>query len=118
MLISGSARRQGCFSAEYASRYCNGEALMAAARDHAARILRPEPDGTEGDAARDASAGLANQLRNHISEEARRHAETPDRPAIDKPPTDKPAAAPAAAAAAVSAAPKSGKRRVVLVGIL
>jgi membrane fusion protein (multidrug efflux system) len=89
---------------------------MAAARDHAARILRPEPDGTEGDAARDASAGLADQLRNHISEEVRRHAETPDRPAIDKPPTDKPAAAPAAAA--VSAAPKSGKRRLVLVGIL
>ena len=49
---------------------------MAAARDHAARILRPEPDGTEGEAARDASAGLADQLRNHISEETRRHAET------------------------------------------
>jgi membrane fusion protein (multidrug efflux system) len=71
----------------------------------------------EGEAARDASAALADQLRNHISEEARRHAETPGRPAIDKPPTDKPVAA-AAPPAAESAAAKSGKRRLVLMGIL
>ena len=91
---------------------------MAAARDQAARIIRPEPDTAEGEAARVAAAALADQLRNHLSEEARRPAETPDRPAIDKPATDKRAAAPAAPAAAASAAPKSGKRRLVLMGIL
>jgi membrane fusion protein (multidrug efflux system) len=84
---------------------------MAVARDQAARILRPEPDSAGGDSARDASAALAESLRAHLSEEivARRHAETPDRPAADKP------AAPAAAA--ISAAPKSGKRKLVLTGI-
>ena len=52
---------------------------MAAARDQAARILRTEPDTADGEAARDASAALAEQLRAHLSEEtvARRPAETP-----------------------------------------
>jgi membrane fusion protein, multidrug efflux system len=85
---------------------------MAAARDQAARILRTEPDTAEGEAARDVSA-LADQLRTHVSEDARRHAETLDRPAIDKPPTEKPAAAPTAR----PAAPKPGRRRLVLMGI-
>jgi membrane fusion protein (multidrug efflux system) len=87
---------------------------MAAARDQAARILRPEPEA-EGSFARDASAAAADQPHAHSSEEtvARRTAETPDRPAIDKP------AAPAApAAAADPAAPKSGKRKLVLMGIV
>jgi membrane fusion protein (multidrug efflux system) len=87
---------------------------MAAARDQAARILRPEPDPAEGEPARDAGAVLAESLRAHLSEEitARRPAEAPvqDQPAIDKP------AAPPAAAAP-SAAPKSGKRKLVLSGI-
>jgi membrane fusion protein, multidrug efflux system len=87
---------------------------MAAARDQAARILRPEPDAVEAEPARDASAELADQLRAHLSEEtvARRHAETP---APDKPAIDKPAAAPAAPAP--SAAAKPGKRKLVLMGI-
>jgi membrane fusion protein (multidrug efflux system) len=87
---------------------------MAAARDQAARILRPEQDAAEGGFARDASAPLVDQTRPHVSEEtvARRPAETPDNPAIDKP-----AAAPTAPAAAASAARESGKRRLVLMGV-
>ena len=86
---------------------------MAAVRDQAARILRTEPDTAEGEAARDASAALAEQLRAHLSEEtvARRPAEAPVGPAIEKPAVEKPAAAPAAAA------PKSGKRKLVLMGV-
>jgi membrane fusion protein (multidrug efflux system) len=88
---------------------------MAAARDQAARIVRTEPDMAEGDAARDASAALADQLRAHLSEEtvARRHAETPEKPAADQP-----AAAPAAPAPAAAAAPKSARRRLVMMGIV
>jgi membrane fusion protein, multidrug efflux system len=91
---------------------------MAAARDQAARILRTEPDQAEGDAARDVSVDLANQLRAHLSEEtvARRPAEIPADPATEKPAVEKPAAAPAAPATA--AAPKSGKRKLVLMGIV
>jgi membrane fusion protein, multidrug efflux system len=87
---------------------------MAAARDHAARILRPEQDAAEGESARDASAALAESLRTHLSDEtvARRPAEAPDRPAIEKPAGDKPAAAPAN-----SAAPKSRKRKLVMMGV-
>jgi membrane fusion protein, multidrug efflux system len=89
---------------------------MAAARDQAARIVRPDPDTADGDVARDPSVVLAEQLRAHLANEtARRPAET-DLPAIEKP-----AAAPVApaipAAAAVSAAPKSGRRRMVMMGI-
>jgi membrane fusion protein, multidrug efflux system len=88
---------------------------MAAARDQAARILRTEPETAEGEAVRDPSTDLADQLRAHLADEAvaRRHAETPDRPAGDKP-----AAAPTAPAApAVSAAPQSGRRKLVMMGI-
>jgi membrane fusion protein (multidrug efflux system) len=95
---------------------------MAAARDQAARILRPEPDTAGDEAAHEASAALADQFRAHLSEEtvARRHAETSDRPAIDKPAIEKPAAAPAipTAPAAVSGAPKSGRRKLVLMGVI
>jgi membrane fusion protein (multidrug efflux system) len=91
---------------------------MAAARDQAARILRPEPDTAEGEAARDSSAALADQLRPHVSEESARRPVEAERPAIDKPVIDKPAVAPAAPTApAKSAAPKSGKRKMVLMGI-
>jgi membrane fusion protein, multidrug efflux system len=93
---------------------------MAAARDQAARILRPEPDRPESEPVRDASAVLAETLRAHLSEEitARRPMEVPvqDKPASDKPAIDNPAAP--AAAAAPAEAPKSGKRKkLVLSGI-
>src|SRR5258708_38728775 len=90
---------------------------MAGARDQAARILRPESDTAEGEAARDASAALADQLRTHPSGEtvARRPAETPASPGNEKPAVEKPAAAPAAATA--SGAPESGRRKLVLMGI-
>src|SRR5216684_329594 len=85
---------RGLFLAALALRHLNEEGRMAAARNQAARILRPEPEA-EGSFARDASAAPADQ------------------PAIDKP------AAPAApAAAADPAAPKSGKRKLVLMGIV
>ena len=60
---------------------------MAGARDQAARILRPEPATAEGDAARDASAALSDQLHTHPSDEtvARRPTETPASPAVEKP---------------------------------
>src|ERR1700733_13861159 len=88
---------------------------MAAARDQAARVLRPEQDPAEGESVRGASAALADSLRAHLSDEtvARRPAEAPERPAIDKPAADKPAVA----APAVSAAPKSRKRKLVLIGV-
>src|SRR3954454_9449266 len=88
---------------------------MAGARDQAARMLRPEPDAAEGESARDA---LAESLRAHVSEEtvARQPAETPANPSIDKPAIEKPAGAPAPGAE--QAAPKSGKRKLVLMGIV
>jgi membrane fusion protein (multidrug efflux system) len=83
---------------------------MAAARDQAARFLRPEPDAAEGETARDASAGLTDQLRAHVSEETARRPAEADRPAIDK-------LAAAPTASATSAAPNSGKRKIVVMGI-
>jgi membrane fusion protein (multidrug efflux system) len=88
---------------------------MAAARDQAARILRTEPDRAADESADAASADPAEAPRAYLAEETvtRRPAETLERPAIDKPAT-----APAApTAAAVSAAPKSGKRRLVMIGL-
>jgi len=85
---------------------------MAAARDQAARILRPDPDGKE--IARDPSTGIAASPHAQPPEEtvARRPAEAPGNPAIDHP-----SASPAAPAAAVSAAPKPGKRKLALMGV-
>jgi membrane fusion protein (multidrug efflux system) len=86
---------------------------MAAARDQAARILRTEPDPA---GSRDDSAALAEALRAHLTDEsARRHAETPARPAIDQPPVTPAPAAPTAAVPA--AAPKPGKRKLILMGV-
>ena len=83
---------------------------MAVARDQAARMLRPEPETAAGEAAQDASAVLADQLRAQITDEARRRpAETPSEPVPDKP-----AAAPAASAPAASAAPKAPKRKKLI----
>jgi membrane fusion protein, multidrug efflux system len=87
---------------------------MATARDQAARVLRPG-QGKESEVGHDGSAGLAEQLRAHVEESKRRPADTPAAPA-----TDKPVAAPGAAdapATADAAAPKSGGRKVVLIGI-
>ncbi len=82
---------------------------MAAARDQAARILRPEPDTADSGIARDVSP--AGQAGSESSEQTvgRRPAEAPD----DQPAIDQPAAAPAA-----NAQPKSGKRKLVLMGIV
>jgi membrane fusion protein (multidrug efflux system) len=78
---------------------------MAVARDQAARMLRPEPETAESEAARDASAGFAEQLRAQIPDEARRRpAETPTQPVPDKP----------AAPPAASAAPKAPKRKKLI----
>ena len=82
---------------------------MAVVRDQAARALREEPGGAEGDAAGEASRGLGETLRAHVSEETRR------RPAEPTPATDKPQPAPVSPAAAAPAKP--GRRRFVLMGI-
>ena len=87
---------------------------MAAARDQAARILHPEAERAEDTAAREAPAGLAGQLRSHPSEEnARPVAERP----LNEKPAAEPVAAPAAPVAAASAAAKSGKRKLVMMGV-
>jgi len=95
-----------------ASPYFYEEAVMAAPRDQAARILRSEPDTAASAIARDPSESPAEQARPDLSEETvgRRPAEAPDEPAIDQP------AAPAADAP--SKEPKSGKRKLVLMGIV
>ena len=89
---------------------------MAVARDQAARMLRSGPDTAAGESARDAPAALAEQLRAHVSEDPRRPADMPANPSIDKPAVEKPAGTPSGAAQAN--APKSGKRRLVLMGIV
>ncbi|QWG14443.1 HlyD family secretion protein [Bradyrhizobium sediminis] len=87
---------------------------MAAARDQAARILRPEPDAREGEFARDASMPPADQPRSRVAEEpvAHRPAEAPASPATTSPATAKPAGA------LEAAAPASGRRKLVLMGVL
>jgi membrane fusion protein (multidrug efflux system) len=84
---------------------------MAAARDQAARILRTEPDPAEVEAAREASAALADSIRTHLSDEtvARRPPEVPEKPAVAKPPAPE--------APVTSAQPKPGKRRMILIGV-
>src|SRR3984893_18667390 len=113
MLICSKRKWLGRFLASRGLRHCNEEAVMAAARDQAARILHPHSDMAESEIAPGTSPAAAEQARPHGSDETvgRRSAEAPDQPAIDQP-----AAAPAAAAA--SAEPKSGKRKLVLLGIV
>ena len=82
---------------------------MAAARDQAARILRNETEG-ESEAVREVSAAMADQLR-HVADEAKR------KPAEAPPSPGRPAAAPAATAAS-EPAKKSGKKRLVLMGVI
>jgi membrane fusion protein (multidrug efflux system) len=45
---------------------------MAAARDQAARIVRGGSETAQDEAAPEVSAQLADQLRTHVAEEARR----------------------------------------------
>jgi membrane fusion protein (multidrug efflux system) len=93
------------------------EPVMAGPRDQAARILRPEQDAPESGPAHSASPPAspapAEAFRARPSDDpsARRTADTPatERPA--------PVAPPAAQAAAPEAAPKSGKRKLVLMGV-
>src|ERR1700675_3347266 len=109
--------RRGLVGSRMQREFMMGEALMAAARDQAARILRTEPNTAEGDDVSRDAAALGEQLRAHLSDEtARRRSEAPASPAIEKPGVEQPAAAPGAPATA--AAPKSGKRRRVLMGIV
>ena len=82
---------------------------MAAARDHAARIIRAGPETAEEAAAPEAGAPLADQLRTHVAEETRR------RPA-EQHGAERPAAPPAGAAD--TAAAKPGKRKFVMIGAL
>jgi len=83
---------------------------MAAARDQAARILRPEPTTAEGETAREAQAAIADSIRSHLSEDTtgRRSAEVTERPAV---------ARPAAQEAPMTAAPKPGKGKMVFMGV-
>jgi membrane fusion protein (multidrug efflux system) len=87
---------------------------MAAPRDQAARIVRPqpEPEAAESEAARE-SAHLADQLRTHVAEEVKRRPaeQPPAAPAPDEP------SAPSIDAPS-PAAPKSGKRKFVMMGIV
>ena len=82
---------------------------MAAARDQAARILRPEPEANEGESAREAFTAAAEQSRSHAPEEpvVRRPAEAPAGPAIAK-----------SASAPEAAAPPSRKRKLFLMGVV
>ena len=82
---------------------------MAAARDQAARILHNETE-SESEAVREVSAAMADQLR-HVADEAKR------KPAEAPPSPGRPAAAPAATAAS-EPAKKSGKKRLVLMGVI
>ena len=78
---------------------------MAAPRDQAARMLRPEPEQVEAAPRRENSAAPAEQLRGQVAEESkRRPAETPVAPVIDKPVT-----APANSAA--------NRKKLVLMGV-
>jgi len=84
---------------------------MAAPRDQAARVVRPEPDMAEGEPARDA-ANLAEQLRTHVAEETRRAPQAPGQAPAQAPPG-------APVAAADAAAPKSGARKkFVMMGVV
>src|SRR4051812_27034082 len=81
---------------------------MAAPRDQAARVLRSEPAEPEGEPIEEAPAALAEARRSHLADEAKRHqAEPVSQPAPGAP-----------VAPAAKAAPKSGRRRLVLIGII
>jgi membrane fusion protein, multidrug efflux system len=70
---------------------------MAAARDQAARVLRPEAEIAGGDAAREASRVAGDSTRpHHLDETPRRPAEVPELPPVAKPASSETPATPAA----------------------
>ncbi len=83
---------------------------MAAARDQAARVLRPEAEVAGKEAAGDASAAIADSIRAPLADEtARRPAEVPERAPVSEP---------AEATSTARAASKNGKRKIVFMGVL
>ena len=82
---------------------------MAATRDQAARVIRPDAGIADGDAAGQTPSGPGEPLRSHVSDETRR--------VPSEPPHAAPAANPSGAPAAVDA-PKPGKRKFVAMGIV
>ena len=82
---------------------------MAAARDQAARIIRIDPEDEATEPVQAAGTAAVELRAAPASDEtARRVGEAPS---TDKPANDTPAAT------AESAAPKSGRRKVVLMGV-
>ncbi|HEY0853028.1 MAG TPA: HlyD family secretion protein [Bradyrhizobium sp.] len=82
---------------------------MAATRDQAARVIRPDAGIADGDAAGQTPSGPGEPLRSHVSDETR--------PVPSEPPHAPPAANPSGAPAAADA-PKPGKRKFVAMGIV
>ena len=82
---------------------------MAATRDQAARVIRPDAGIADGDAAGQTPSGPGEPLRSHVSDETRR--------VPSEPPHAPPAANPSGAPAAADA-PKPGKRKFVAMGIV
>src|ERR1700748_1617753 len=76
----------------------SGEALMASARDQAARIVRSEPDQAGGEDSVEATAALADQRRSHVAAESGRGRGKAPR-AANPAPGPPPASAPQAATA-------------------
>jgi len=81
---------------------------MAATRDQAARVIRPDAGIADGDAAGQTPSGPGEPLRSHVSDETRRVPFEPPH----APPAANPSGAPAADA------PKPGKRKFVAMGIV
>src|SRR4051794_27762188 len=89
---------------------------MAATRDQAARVIRPDAETAESGAAPNSAGHTAStpgeQLRQHVADETRRlPSEAPGAPPAGTP------AAPPAASPAIDA-PKSGKRKFIAMGII
>ncbi|MGE5159536.1 MAG: HlyD family efflux transporter periplasmic adaptor subunit [Gemmatimonas sp.] len=82
---------------------------MAAARDQAARILRPETGEDEAGAVHEAAA--AEPLRTPVGDEAKRKAPETPSPATDRP-------APASQDSGPAPAKRSGRRKLILTGIV
>ncbi|HKS19663.1 MAG TPA: HlyD family secretion protein [Bradyrhizobium sp.] len=84
---------------------------MAAPRDQAARVIRTEADKSEAAAVRDPGQ-LAEQLRTHVAEEARRSPQ----PSPGQAPAQKPAGAPVTAAP--GAGKSGGRKKFVMMGVV
>jgi membrane fusion protein, multidrug efflux system len=92
---------------------------MAAARDQVARVRRPQQDEVADtaihEAAADSAAIVGDQPRTQVAEEVkRRPVEAPTEAPTAPPPAGPPAGQPSAAK---TAEPKSGKRRVIMMGV-